>query len=67
VRAQEDAQVVHRIGGLPQRAGEFWIQADAASSPQALNGRSVRMILRVADPDSVFARAVGAAMAMSIK
>jgi PhnB protein len=39
----------------------FWVQADAATSPPALGGRSpVRMILTVADPDAVLARAVAA-------
>jgi len=55
------------VARLSIDGAEFWIQADAASSPQALNGRSVRMILGVAGPDSVFARVMGAAMAMSIK
>ena len=43
------------IGGA-----DFWIQTDAASSPERLNGRSVRMILTVDDPDSVFAHALAA-------
>jgi PhnB protein len=38
----------------------FGIQTDAESSPDALNGRSVRIILTVDDPDSVFASAVAA-------
>src|SRR6266568_8635528 len=39
----------------------FWVQEDRDSSPEALGGRSpVRMILTVADPDSVFAQAVAA-------
>ncbi len=43
------------IGGA-----DFWIQTDASSSPDALEGMSVRMILTVDDPDGVFARAVAA-------
>jgi PhnB protein len=39
---------------------DFWIQADAAASPDALAGLSVRMILTVDDPDAVFAAAVAA-------
>lgn len=43
------------IGGA-----EFWVQTDAANSPEAFDGRAVRMILTVDDPDSVFASAVTA-------
>ena len=39
---------------------DFWVQSDPDSSPGAVNGMSVRMILTVADPDAVFARAVAA-------
>lgn len=39
----------------------FWVQQDAESSPSALGGRSaVRLILTVADPDAVAARAIAA-------
>lgn len=48
------------VAQLSIEGADFWIQADAASSPEALNGRSVRMILTVDDPDSVFAHAVAA-------
>ena len=36
------------------------MQSDPDSGPDAVNGMSVRMILTVDDPDSVFARAVAA-------
>jgi PhnB protein len=36
------------------------VQLDPDSSPEAVNGMSVRMILTVEDPDAVFARAVEA-------
>jgi PhnB protein len=39
---------------------DFWIQTDPDSSPDVLEGRSVRMILSVDDPDSAFARAIAA-------
>jgi PhnB protein len=39
---------------------DFWVQHDPDSAPDAINGRSVRMILAVEDPDSLFARAVTA-------
>ena len=39
----------------------FWVQQDEETDPHALGDRSpVRMILTVEDPDSVFARAIGA-------
>src|SRR5437899_1029000 len=48
------------VAQLSIEGADFWIQTDAASSPEALNGRSVRMILTVDDPDSVLASAVAA-------
>lgn len=48
------------IAQLSIEGADFWIQTDAESSPDALNGRSVRIILTVDDPDSVFASAVAA-------
>jgi PhnB protein len=48
------------VAQLSIEGADFWIQTDAASSPEALKGRSVRMILTVDDPDSVFASAVAA-------
>ena len=48
------------VAQLSIDGADFWVQADAASSPEALNGTSVRMILSVDDPDSVFASAVAA-------
>ena len=48
------------VAQLSIDGADFWIQTDPASSPEALGGRSVRMILTVDDPDSVFARALAA-------
>ena len=48
------------VAQLSIDGAEFWIQSDAGSSPDAVDGMSVRMILEVADPDSVLARAVAA-------
>ena len=48
------------VAQLSIEGADFWIQTDPASSPAALNGRSVRMILTVDDPDSVFASALAA-------
>jgi PhnB protein len=54
-----DAGVVAR---LSVAGAEFWIsdgQPDEAG-PESLGGESVRMILTVADPDTVFAQALAA-------
>jgi PhnB protein len=48
------------VAQLSIDGADFWVQADADSSPEALDRRSVRMILSVDDPDSVFASAVAA-------
>ena len=55
-------------GGVVSRLAvgnsEFWVSDESPEhgnfSPQTLNGTSVRMILTVADPDSVFAQACNA-------
>jgi PhnB protein len=39
---------------------DFWVSDDLDSSPETLGGGSVRMILTVEDPDSVFEQAVRA-------
>jgi PhnB protein len=41
----------------------FWVQGDSNATPAGAGG-SVRMILSVDDPDSVFERAVGAGAAV---
>jgi PhnB protein len=48
------------VAQLSIDGADFWVQDDAASSPESLDGRSVRMILTVDDPDAVYARAVAA-------
>jgi len=56
-----DGSVVAR---LSVDGAEFWLAdespAHANFSPESLGGGTVRMILTVADPDAVFARAVAA-------
>lgn len=42
----------------------FWVQTDSNASAPARSARSVRMILSVDDPDSVFEQAVGAGAAV---
>ena len=54
----EEGDVV--VARLSIDGADFWVQSDPESSPDAVNGMSVRMILTVDDPDSVFARAVAA-------
>jgi PhnB protein len=42
----------------------FWVQSDSNASPTGRGDGSVRMILSVDDPDSVFDQAVGAGAAV---
>jgi PhnB protein len=58
-RLEDDAGDVV-LAQLSINGADFWIQTDPDSSPDALNGISVRMILTVDDPDTVFAGAVAA-------
>jgi PhnB protein len=52
------------VARLSVEGAEFWVGDESPEhsnfSPQTLNGTSVRIILTVADPDAVFARAVAA-------
>jgi PhnB protein len=48
------------VAQLSIDGADFWIQTDPASSPEALGGLAVRMILTVDDPDPVFASALAA-------
>ena len=60
-RMDEGGSVVAR---LSVDGAEFWVGDESPEhanfSPQSLNGSTVRIILTVADPDAVFARAVAA-------
>ena len=60
-RMEEGGSVVAR---LSVEGAEFWIGDESPEhfnfSPQTIGGSSVRIILTVADPDAVFARAVAA-------
>jgi PhnB protein len=60
-RMEEGGSVVAR---LSLDGAEFWVGDESPEhsnfSPQSLNGSSVRIILTVADPDAVFARALKA-------
>jgi PhnB protein len=60
-RMDEGGSVVAR---LSVESAEFWVGDESPEhnnfSPQTLGGSSVRIILTVADPDAVFARAVAA-------
>ena len=52
------------IARLSAHGGEFWVGEESPEhanfSPQTLTGSSVRMILTVTDPDTVFAQACAA-------
>jgi PhnB protein len=48
------------VAQLSIAGAEFWIADDPDCSPETLGAGSVRMILTVEDPDSVFARAIAA-------
>ena len=60
-RMEEGDSVVAR---LSVEGAEFWVSDESPEhanfSPQTLNGSSVRIILTVADPDVMFARAISA-------
>lgn len=58
-RLEDDAGDVV-VAQLSIDGADFWVQTDAASSPDELSDRSVRMILTVDDPDPVFAAAIAA-------
>ena len=56
-RLEDDAgQVV--VAQLALGEARFWLQMDVESTPTALGGISVRMIVTVSNPDQVFGRAV---------
>lgn len=52
------------VARLSVEGAEFWVGDESPEhsnfSPQTLNGTSVRIILTVADPDAMFARAISA-------
>ena len=58
-RLEDDAGKVV-VAQLAIEGADFWLQEDVDSSPGSLDRRSVRMILTVDDPDSVFEQAIAA-------
>jgi PhnB protein len=60
-RIEDDGSVVSR---LSIEGAEFWLGDESPEhgnfSPESIGGGSVRMILTVPDPDSMFAKAVAA-------
>jgi len=54
----EEGSVV--VAQLAIGEADFWLQEDVDSSPEPQDRRSVRMILTVDDPDSVFEQAIAA-------
>ncbi len=57
-RVENDAGEI--VAHLSIGGADFWVSDEADSSPEVLGGGSVRMILTVEDPDSVFEQAVAA-------
>lgn len=58
-RLEDDAGRV-AVAQLAVGDADFWLQEDAASCPESSGRQSVRMILTVDDPDSVFKQAIAA-------
>ena len=56
-RLEDDAGHVI-VAQLALGKARFWLQMDVESTPTALGGISVRMVVTVNDPDQVFGRAV---------
>ena len=56
----DDAAGKVAVAQMSVGGADFWIQDEPGSCPDALQGRSVRMIVTVDDPDAVFARALAA-------
>lgn len=54
----DDGRIV--VAQLAIECADFWLQEDPDSNPEALDDRSVRMILTVDDPDTLFTQAVAA-------
>jgi PhnB protein len=48
------------VAQLSVGQADFWLQEDADSSPESVDRRSVRMVLTVDDPDSMFEQAIAA-------
>jgi PhnB protein len=57
-RLDHDGQVM--VARLSLDGAQFWVQLDPDSSPAAVGGLSVRMIVTVEDPDQRFERALAA-------
>ena len=51
------------VARLEVDGADFWVQHDADASPKPGGNGSIRMILTVADPDALYARAVAAGAA----
>src|SRR5579859_8149214 len=56
----EDDKGLVVVTQLAIEGADFWLQEDVDSSPESLDHRSVRMILTVDNPDSVFDQAITA-------
>src|SRR2546421_450789 len=58
-RLEDDAGKVV-VAQLAIGGADFWLQEDVDSSPESQDRQSVRMILTINDPDSVFEQAIAA-------
>jgi PhnB protein len=56
----EDDEGAVAVAQLTIEGADFWLQEDVETSPESLSHQSVRMILTVDDPDTVFAQAIAA-------
>ncbi len=57
-RVENDAGEI--VAQLSIGGADFWVSDDPDSNPEVLGGGSVRMILTIANPDSVFEQAITA-------
>lgn len=56
----EDDEGAVAVAQLTIEGADFWLQEEVETSPESLSHQSVRMILTVDDPDTVFAQAIAA-------
>ena len=56
----EDDEGAVVVAQLTIEGADFWLQEDVETSPESLSRRSIRMILTVDNPDTVFAQAIAA-------
>jgi PhnB protein len=60
LESHADERGAVQVANLWIGGAEFWVQTDPDSSPKPAREGSVRMILAVDEPDTLFARAINA-------